>query len=68
MNRLIGKLICAIQGEHEILIGNEQEARLWVNMIDASVKTNGFALLRCSRCGEIVTRVVDDPEEESEDV
>lgn len=67
MNKLIGKLICAIQGEHYILVGNEDEARAWVNMIDASVKTNGFALLRCSRCGEIVTRVVDDPEENVND-
>ena len=66
MNKIIGKLICAIHGAHPILIGNEQDARLWVEMIDAAVETNGFALLRCSRCGEIVTRVVDDPKEKND--
>ena len=66
MNKLIGKLICAVQKEHEVLIGNEQEAWQWMEMIDAAVKKNGFALLRCSRCGAIVTRVIDEIEEDSD--
>ena len=62
MNKLIGKLICIIKGEHQILVGTEEETRQWLDMIDAAVKTNGFALLRCSRCGEVVTRVTDEEE------
>lgn len=62
MPKPFGKLICAVKGYHNVEIGNKEEAQEWMKTIEDAVHDNGFAMLRCNICGQIVALVHDNEE------
>ena len=59
-NRLIGRIVCAVKGNHIMCIGPDRET--WERETERQMKVVGYCDCFCDRCGKPFIRFYPGPE------